>query len=127
MNQPISPATIAAPAANYSHAILTEQPQQWLHTAGVVPVARDGTVPEDLRAQAAQVWSNISAMLHDAGMTVNDVVSVTTYVVAGHDLGVVMAARDEAMAGHKPASTLVVVPALARAEWKMEVAVVAAS
>jgi enamine deaminase RidA (YjgF/YER057c/UK114 family) len=37
-----------------------------------------------------------------------------------------MAARDAAMAGHKPASTLVVVPALARPEWKMEVALVAA-
>jgi 2-iminobutanoate/2-iminopropanoate deaminase len=53
-------------------------------------------------------------------------VSATTYVVAGNDLGPVMAARDAAMAGHRPASTLVTVPALARSEWLVEIAVIAA-
>jgi len=38
----------------------------------------------------------------------------------------VMAARDAALDGHRAASTLVTVPALARPEWRMEVAVVAA-
>jgi hypothetical protein len=37
-----------------------------------------------------------------------------------------MAARDRAMGGHRAASTLLTVPALARPAWKMEVAVVAA-
>jgi enamine deaminase RidA (YjgF/YER057c/UK114 family) len=37
-----------------------------------------------------------------------------------------MAARDRAMGGHRPASTLVVVPALARPEWRVEIALVAA-
>jgi hypothetical protein len=36
-----------------------------------------------------------------------------------------MSARDQAMGGHRAASTLVTVPALARAAWKMEIAVVA--
>ena len=35
------------------------------------------------------------------------------------------AARDAAMSGHRAASTLVTVPALARPEWQMEIAVVA--
>jgi len=39
---------------------------------------------------------------------------------------VVMAARDRALGGHRAASTLVTVPALARPEWKMEIAIVAA-
>ena len=38
-----------------------------------------------------------------------------------------MAARDVAMGGHLAASTLVTVPALARPEWLMEVAVVASA
>ena len=38
-----------------------------------------------------------------------------------------MAARDRAMVGHVAASTLVTVPALARPEWRLEVAVVAAA
>jgi 2-iminobutanoate/2-iminopropanoate deaminase len=53
-------------------------------------------------------------------------VSYTTYVVDGEDLAVVMSARDRALAGHRSASTLVVVPRLARPEWRMEIAVVAA-
>jgi hypothetical protein len=38
-----------------------------------------------------------------------------------------MAARDQALGGHRAASTLVTVPALARPEWRKEIAVVAAT
>jgi enamine deaminase RidA (YjgF/YER057c/UK114 family) len=123
----IRPADIAAPAANYAHAVLTEQATRWLHTSGVVPVASDGTTPDSLVEQAALVWTNIVAVLRDAEMRAEDIVSVTTYVVAGEDLATVMAARDAALDGHRAASTLVTVPALARPEWRMEIAVVAAA
>ena len=73
------------------------------------------------------VWTNITAMLRDADMGPTDIVSVTTYVVVGEDLAAVMAARDAALGEHRAASTLVTVPALARPEWRMEIAVVAAS
>jgi 2-iminobutanoate/2-iminopropanoate deaminase len=126
----ISPTDIAAPAASYAHAVLTERPERWLHTSGVVPVEPDGSTPEGIGEQAAVVWANIDAMLRDAGMQASDIVSVTTYVVAGDDLSTdlarVMAARDRALGGHRAASTLVTVPALARPEWRMEIAVVAA-
>jgi enamine deaminase RidA (YjgF/YER057c/UK114 family) len=123
----IRPADIAAPAANYAHAVLTEGATRWLHTSGVVPVAADGTTPDDLGEQADVVWSNIGAMLREAGMSPADIVSVTTYVVVGEELGPVMAARDAALGGHRAASTLVTVPALARPEWRMEIAIVAAN
>jgi enamine deaminase RidA (YjgF/YER057c/UK114 family) len=123
----IRPADIAAPAANYAHAVLTENATRWLHTSGVVPVAPDGSTPDELADQAALVWTNIAAMLREAAMAASDIVSVTTYVVVGEELASVMAARDAALGGHRAASTLVTVPALARPEWRMEVAVVAAS
>jgi enamine deaminase RidA (YjgF/YER057c/UK114 family) len=123
----IRPDDIAAPAAAYAHAVLTDGATRWLHTSGVVPVAPDGSTPDALADQAALVWTNIAAMLRDAGMVATNVVSVTTYVVVGEDLSVVMAARDAALAGHLAASTLLTVPALARAEWRMEVAVIAAA
>lgn len=123
----IRPDDIAAPAANYAHAILTESASRWLHTSGVVPVAPDGSTPDDIGEQAQVVWDNIVAMLRDAAMTTADIVSVTTYALVGEDLGPVMAARDVALAGHRAASTLVTVPALARPEWRMEIAVVAAA
>ena len=122
----IRPADIAAPAANYAHAVLTEAPVRWLHTSGVVPIALDGSTPDSLADQATLVWTNIAAMLREADMTPSDIVSMTTFVVVGEELGPVMAARDAAIDGHRAASTLVTVPALARPEWRMEVAVIAA-
>ncbi|MEM9034067.1 MAG: RidA family protein [Actinomycetota bacterium] len=123
----IAPDGIAAPAANYAHAMVVDGPARWLHTSGVVPIRPDGTVPDDLVEQTRTVWDNILAMLADAGLQPSDVVSVTTYVVAEEqDLSGVMAERDRALGGHRAASTLVTVPRLARAEWRMEIAVVAA-
>lgn len=126
---------MAPPAANYAHAIATDGATRWVHTSGVVPVAPDGSVPSELVDQARVVWSNIAAILREAGLGPDDVVSVTTYVVAdratsdslGDSLGAVMAARDEFLGGRRAASTLVTVPALARSEWSIEIAVIAAS
>lgn len=127
VSRPVVPSSIAPPAAAYAHAMLTEGAGRMLHTSGVVPIAADGSVPESIGEQAATVWANISAMLAEAGMSVTDIVSVTTYVVVGEELAPVMAARDVALSGHLAASTLVTVPALARPEWRMEIAVVAAA
>lgn len=124
----INPSSISPPAANYAHARVVQgsPATQWLHTSGVVPVAPDGTVPADLVSQAEVIWSNIEAMLDEANMAATNVVSVTTYVVPGHELGPIMAVRDRALKGHLAASTLVVVPELARPEWSMEIAIIAA-
>lgn len=122
----INPSTIGEPAANYAHARLTTGAERWLHTSGVVPISPDGSVPTDLVAQAEVIWANITAMLDDAEMGASDVVSVTTYVTPGLDLGPVMAVRDRSLDGHLAASTLLVVPELARPEWLMEIAIIAA-
>ena len=129
MNREIAPPTIAPPAANYAHAVLSEAASRLLHTSGVVPIAADDSVPPAIDEQAALVWANIGAIVAEAAMSLDDVVSVTTYVVVDllGALGAVMAARDRALGGRRVASTLVTVPALVRPEWKVEIAVVAAS
>jgi enamine deaminase RidA (YjgF/YER057c/UK114 family) len=127
VNREIRPESIAPPAANYAHAIVTDGAPRWVHTAGVVPTAPDGSVPADVGSQAAQIWSNVAAILVEAGMSAADVVSVTTYVVAGEDFGPVMQARDSFLSGRRVASTLVTVPTLARPEWRVEIAVIAAA
>jgi 2-iminobutanoate/2-iminopropanoate deaminase len=127
VNEQIAPESIAPPAANYAHAVLSRAPSRWLHTSGVVPIRPDGTVPDTLAEQAETVWSNIGAMLVEAEMAPTDIVSITTYVVVGEPLAEAMAARDRFLDGHLAASTLVTVPALARPEWRIEIAVVAAA
>jgi enamine deaminase RidA (YjgF/YER057c/UK114 family) len=128
VNTVITPSTIAPPAARYAHGVLCSTGSTVLHTSGIVPTRPDGSTPTDIADQALVVWSNIEAVVVEAGMAMSDIVSITTYVVVGHldELGRVMAARDAALAGHLACSTLVTVPALARPEWKMEIAVIAA-
>lgn len=121
----LAPVGLPQPAANYALAVLSEGVDRILHTSGVVPTRPDGSVPDSLGDQAATIWATLLALLDDAAMTTENVVSVTTYVVVGEDLSVVMAARDAALSGHRAASTLVTVPALAQPAWRMEIAIVA--
>ncbi len=127
MNQEIAPASIAPPAANYAHAVLSEGAKVWLHTSGVVPIRPDRSVPDDIAEQAEVVWQNLRAILQDANMVPADVVSITTYVVADRlaSLMAVMQARDRALSGRRVASTLVTVPALANPAWKVEITLIA--
>ena len=127
MNELVNPDTIAPPAASYSHAVASSAGSRMLHTSGVVPTRPDGTVPTDLVEQAVSVWVSIGEILAAARFGYDDIVSMTTYVVVGHELGGVMAVRDRVLGGHRPASTLVTVPSLARPQWLIEIAVVAAS
>jgi len=126
----VRPEHLAPPAAKYAHAVRIDGPATMVFTSGVVPTMPDGTVPSSLEGQARCVWANLIEILRSAGMGIADVVSITTYVVArdtlSADLASVMAVRDEVMGDHRAASTLVTVPALARPEWSMEIALVAA-
>lgn len=126
----IQPEHMAPPAANYAHAVKVDGVSSLVYTSGVVPTMPDGTVPATMEGQARVVWANLLEILRSAGMGVANVVSITTYVVASPslsaDLAAVMAVRDEVMGSHRAASTLVTVPALARAEWLMEISLVAA-
>jgi enamine deaminase RidA (YjgF/YER057c/UK114 family) len=126
----IQPEHMAPPAAKYAHAVKVDGATSLVFTSGVVPTMPDGTVPASMEGQARVVWANLLEILRTAGMGVTNVASITTYVVASPtlstDLAAVMAVRDEVMGTHRAASTLVTVPALARAEWLMEISLVAA-
>jgi 2-iminobutanoate/2-iminopropanoate deaminase len=126
MNTFINPATIGAPAAAYSLGVRSSSGSELLHTSGIVATAADGSIPEGLQEQAVAIWFSLGEIVASAGFTLHDVVSYTTYVVDGNDLSVVMAARDAALSGHRAASTLIVVPRLARPEWRMEISAIAA-
>lgn len=121
----IAPSDLAPPVANFAHAVLTTNASRMLHTSGVVPTRPDGSVPDSLAEQAETVWAVLLRLLREASMEPTNVVSVTTYAVVGEDLSVIMTARDRALGGHRAASTLVTVPALAQPAWRMEIALVA--
>jgi enamine deaminase RidA (YjgF/YER057c/UK114 family) len=83
MQQEIMPPGLPAPPARYAHAVLVTGADRWLHTAGIGGIGADGAVADTVAGQARTIWDSIGQILAEAGMTHADVVSVTTYVVAG--------------------------------------------
>ena len=125
MNTEVNPSSIAPTAANYAHGVLSSAPAAILHICGTVGIRPDGSIADDIGEQAEEVWRNLSAICVEAGMSLDDIVSITTYAVVGNSLSGVMAARDRALGGRRVASTLITVPALVRSEWRVEIAAVA--
>lgn len=125
-NHELTPPDVAPAAASYALGVKVPSDSATIFTAGIVGTSPSGTTPDNLADQAREIWTTIAAVLREGGMGMTDLVSYTTYVVDGEDLSLVMAARDSALQGHRAASTLIVVPRLARPEWRMEISAVAA-
>jgi 2-iminobutanoate/2-iminopropanoate deaminase len=126
MNRPIIPATIRAPLARYSHAVLVPPGAQLLVTSGQLGVAANDTVPDDIEAQCALCFENIKAILTEAGMTFADVVRFNAFVTDRAYFPIYGAVRSRYVAGDAFASTLVIVSGFTRPEFKVEVEVIAA-
>lgn len=126
MHKSHNPSAVAAPASRYSHGIEVPANARWLHISGQVGVRPDGATAEGCAAQAEACWANIANILEAAGMRVDDLVKVTTFLRDPADIAVARAARDRAIGDARPASTLVVVAGLASAEWLIEIEAVAA-
>ncbi|MCR9127820.1 MAG: RidA family protein [Rhodobacteraceae bacterium] len=120
------PETIAAPVGAYSHAVEYPATARVLHVSGQVGIAPDGTTGADTAAQSEIVWANIAAILADADMRLEDIVKVTAYLVDPADLPAYGAVRTRFLGDLRPTSTLVIVAALVKPEWRVEVEVVAA-
>lgn len=122
----ITPAAIFPPAANYSHATEVPPNARWLYLSGQVGVAPDGKIPDDTAAQAELCFANIQAILGEAGMAPADLIRLTTYLTDVRDRAEYMAARDRFVGSPPPASTLLVVSALADPRYRIEIEAVAA-
>lgn len=115
----------AHPTTGYTHGVLTHS--GLLFIAGqVAKNPSDTTVgPGDMAAQAVQVFENIGAVLAEAGGGFQDLVKINIYMTDARLLGPFRDARDQYMKDVNPASTLVVVAALADPGWMLEVEAVA--
>ena len=109
----------------YSQGIVASGETRTLYIAGQIGADASGAVSPDFAAQVRQAWNNLLAVLATAGMTVTDLAQVTVYMTDKSDFAAYAAVRGEFFGAHKPASTAVVVSALARPEWKFEVEAVA--
>ncbi len=123
--QKINPSTIAPPVGAYSQGVLAPAAGHWLHVAGQVGIDPAGGLADGFAAQARTAWQNLIAVLNEAQMDASHLVKVTTFLVDSEHLKELNAVRASFLGDARPASTLVVVKALARPEWLFEVEAVA--
>ena len=125
MKRPINPASIRAPFAQYSHAVQVTTPARMVFASGQLGVSPDDNIPEDAEAQAVLCFENITAILAEAEMTLDDVVRFTAYVTDRAYFPIYGAVRGRYVPGNAFASTLVIVSGFTRPEFKVEVEVTA--
>ena len=110
----------------YSQAMEIDPNKRWLFTAGQVGVAPDGNTLDSIEGQVAQTWANIIALLNEGGMGIDDIVKITGYIVGKENFSAYAAGRKKALGEASPASTAIIVPALAMPQWLVEIEVIAA-
>ncbi len=122
-----NPEAIAAAFSSYSLAVEAPAQARWLHVSGQVGVAPDGSLAEGPEAQMETAFRNILAILGSAGMGPHDLVKITVFLTRSEDVGLYRNVRDRMLAGATPASTLLIISALASPDWLVEIEAIAAA
>jgi 2-iminobutanoate/2-iminopropanoate deaminase len=121
-----NPKTSAAPNGVYSHGVVVPANARWLYISGQTGTRPDRSIPASVEEQTEVVWQNLLAVLAEGGMGVGDIVKITSFLTRAEDYAKFAPVRAKYLGDHRPASTLLVVSALARPEFKVEVEAVAA-
>lgn len=117
--QLISSGSPFEPAIGFSRAVRVGN-HVWV--AGTAPIWPDGkTTSDDPEAQATRCLEIIVASLDEAGAKPEHVVRTRQYLTDAADGEAVGRAHGKVFGSIRPASTQVVVAALLRSEWKVEI------
>lgn len=117
---------VARQIGAYSDAIEVPPGARWLVTSGTPGLQLDGGLPDDIVGQSELAWNHIESMLERAGMSVGDIVKLTQYLLRAEDIPRYAQVRARFLKGARPASMLLVVPALVRPEFLIEIEAVGA-
>jgi 2-iminobutanoate/2-iminopropanoate deaminase len=123
----LSPPSIRAPFARYSHGIAIPAGYRLVFTSGQLGIGADETVPAGSEAQADNCFANIAAILAEDGMTLAGVIHLHAFVTARDHMQGYMRSRDRHFPGTPPASTLMIVGGFTRPEFVVEIEAVAAA
>ncbi|WGV60239.1 RidA family protein [Brevibacillus brevis] len=97
----------------------------FLFASGQIPLRADGTLVEgDVMEQTHQVFSNIQAVLAEAGGSLTNVVKATVFIKDMNDFGQLNEVYGQYFGDHKPARSTVEVARLPR-DVKVEIEIVA--
>jgi 2-iminobutanoate/2-iminopropanoate deaminase len=108
----------------YSQGLEVASPGRFLFISGQIPEGADGEVPAGFDQQCPRVWENVLAVLRSAGMTVDDLVKVTTYLSDRRYAAANAEVRRRFLGRAEPALTVVITGIFEEA-WLLEVEAVA--
>jgi 2-iminobutanoate/2-iminopropanoate deaminase len=121
-----NPTTGIYPATpDYVHAIEVREPRRLLYVSGTMGLGPDGHPGRTLDEQLTLIWSNLRTILKSAGMSVANIVRVTSYL---RDVSYAEAnqnARVAALGGRVVPTTALVVQTLSP-DWLVELEIIAA-
>jgi 2-iminobutanoate/2-iminopropanoate deaminase len=111
---------------DYVHAMEVRGAERLLYVAGTMGLDPDGHAGAGIEEQLALVWANIGAILGAAGMTVDNIVRLTSYLRDPAYAVANGAARTAALRGRVIPTTAIVVQTL-ESDWLVEIEVIAAA
>jgi 2-iminobutanoate/2-iminopropanoate deaminase len=123
---PVNSSSAPQSAGGYSQAVDISGAQRLLFVSGQIPETVSGDVPTDFPAQARLVWHNIIAQLEAAGMSIGNLVKVTTFLSSREFAIANREIRQEVLQGHAPALT-VIVAGIFDERWLLEIEAIAAA
>lgn len=126
MHLPINPEGMAAPTSHYNHAFYIEPGAAWMTLSGQLGERTDGSCPESVTEQSELAWQNVLTVLAEKGLGITNIVKVTSYIVDEENIDSYVQVHKRVVGEHMPPWTLVIVPALGRPRYKVEVDVIAA-
>jgi enamine deaminase RidA (YjgF/YER057c/UK114 family) len=111
---------------DYIHAMEVREAQRLLFVAGTMGLDPKGRPGATLAEQLDLVWANIRTILASAGMTVDNIVRLTSYLRDASYAEANGAARVAALGGRVIPTTAIVVQTLEN-DWLVEIEVIAAA
>ena len=121
----INPADGIYPATDdYVHALQVIGATRQLFVSGTMGLDETGKAPETLDEQLALIWRNIRCILHEADMTFDNIVRVTSYLSEREHAARNQDARLRALGDRRVPTTAIVVTTL-DPSWLVEIEIIA--
>ncbi|MBV9836278.1 MAG: RidA family protein [Alphaproteobacteria bacterium] len=117
---------IYAATPDYVHAVEVSGVQRFLFVSGTMGLDADGRAPAGLDEQLMLIWNNLRRILAEAGMTVDNIVRLTSYLRDAAYAEANQNARVRALGGRAIPTTAIVVQTLTP-DWLVEIEVIAAA
>jgi 2-iminobutanoate/2-iminopropanoate deaminase len=113
-------------SSDYVHAVEVQEPRRFLYISGTMGLDERRAVGASLTEQLHLIWANIRTILASAGMTVDHIVRLTSYLGDVSYADENAAARAKALGGRAIATTAIVAGLLSP-DWLVEIEVIAAA